>query len=117
MSASIKCHIKCFKYLLELSQFADSELLEVEEVVQELVNKIDASLKSAGGPVEKLESSNFRSLLLEMLEKDVLKKFNYINNFDGIEDEITRDNICYIFVSYSFFQNILLEDKNYHKRM
>lgn len=47
-----------------------------------------------------------------MVEKNVIKKFNYSANFDGMEDEVTPDNICFIFINYSFYQNILLEQKD-----
>ena len=29
-----------------------------------------------------------------------------------MEDEVTADNICFIFINYSFYQNILLEQKD-----
>ena len=65
---------------------------------------------------EKLESTNFRELLVEMVEKNVIKKFNYSVKYDGIEDEVKPENICSIFVNYSFYQNILLQEKNPEKR-
>jgi hypothetical protein len=36
--------------------------------------------------------------------------------YDGLEDEINPQNICSIFVHYSFYQNILLEDRGMDRR-
>jgi hypothetical protein len=35
-----------------------------------------------------LKSDNFKELLLEMVEKNVIKRFNYAAKFDGLEDQI-----------------------------
>lgn len=51
-----------------------------------------------------------------MVEKNVIKKFNYSAKYDGLEDEVTFDNICAIFVNYSFYQNILLAEKDSRQR-
>lgn len=44
-----------------------------------------------------------------MVEKNVIKKFDYSAKYDGLEDEVKEDNICSIFVNYAFYQNILLQ--------
>lgn len=36
--------------------------------------------------------------------------------FDGVEDEISADNICSIYVNYAFYQNILLLEKSHKRR-
>lgn len=51
-----------------------------------------------------------------MVEKNVIKKFNFSANFDGVEDEVSPDNICSIFVNYAFYQNILLAEKDTQRR-
>ena len=59
-----------------------------------------------------LKSSNFKELLLEMMEKNVIKRFNYSAKFDGLEDQVTAENVCSQYINYAFYQNILLLDKN-----
>ena len=46
-----------------------------------------------------------------MVEKIVIKRFNYNAQFDGVEDQVTPSNICSQYVNYSFYQNILLLEK------
>lgn len=50
-----------------------------------------------------------------MVEKNVIKKFDFSVKFDGVEDEVQEDNICSIFVNYAFYQNILLQEKDQRK--
>lgn len=47
-----------------------------------------------------------------MVEKNVIKRFNFSAKFDGIEDQVTPENICSQYVNYAFYQNILLLEKN-----
>lgn len=47
-----------------------------------------------------------------MVEKNVIKRFNFSAKFDGIEDQVTAENICSQYVNYAFYQNILLLEKN-----
>ncbi len=47
-----------------------------------------------------------------MMEKNVIKRFNYSAKFDGLEDQVSPQNICSQYVNYAFYQNILLLDKN-----
>jgi len=63
-----------------------------------------------------LKSDNFKSLLLEMMEKNVIKRFNYSAKFDGLEDQVGPENICSQYVNYAFYQNILLLEKNSQSR-
>ena len=52
-----------------------------------------------------------------MVEKNVIKRFNYSAKFDGLEDEVNPQNICSQYVNYAFYQNILLLEKGaLHKR-
>ncbi len=51
-----------------------------------------------------------------MVEKNVIKRYDLATRFDGVEDEITPDNICSIYVNYAFYQNILLLEKSHNKR-
>lgn len=43
-----------------------------------------------------------------MLAKNILKKFNNRSKFDGLEDEITMNNISLRFVKYAYYQNLFL---------
>ena len=43
-----------------------------------------------------------------MLAKNILKKFNNRSRFDGLEDEITINNISLRFVNYAYYQNLFL---------
>jgi hypothetical protein len=43
-----------------------------------------------------------------MVEKNVIKRFNFSAKFDGVEDQVTPQNICSQYVNYAFYQNILL---------
>lgn len=49
-----------------------------------------------------------------MVEKNVIKRFNYSAKFDGMEDQVSPENICSQYVNYAFYQNILLLEKNSH---
>ena len=51
-----------------------------------------------------------------MVEKNIIKKFKISVRYDGIEDEVTPENICSRFVNYAFYQNILLQERNPEKR-
>ena len=51
-----------------------------------------------------------------MVEKNVIKRYDLATRFDGVEDEITPDNICSIYVNYAFYQNILLLEKSHKRR-
>ncbi len=51
-----------------------------------------------------------------MMEKNIIKRFNYSAKFDGIEDQVGPENICSQYVNYAFYQNILLLEKNSHSK-
>jgi hypothetical protein len=51
-----------------------------------------------------------------MVEKNVIKRFNFSAQFDGIEDQVNPQNICSEYVNYAFYQNILLLEKNTHNK-
>ena len=43
-----------------------------------------------------------------MLAKDILKKFNSRNMFDGVQDQINSTNITLRFIKYAYYQNLFL---------
>jgi hypothetical protein len=115
-SSAIESYLVCLKFFVKLSVLKKEEIEEVKLIIKKISNKVDESLVIKADNNEKLESSNFRELLLEMVEKNVIKKFNQSVKYDGIEDEVEFNNICSVFVNYSFYQNILLEEKDQRKR-
>ena len=51
-----------------------------------------------------------------MLAKNILKKFNTRDMFDGVEDEIDNTNITLRFIKYAYYQNLfLVRSKNNNK--
>ena len=110
-SSQTESYMICLKYLIKLSVFKREEEKEVERLIKTITAEIAKSLAVVGENNTKLESANFRQLLLEMVEKNVIKKFDFSVKYDGIEDEVNSDNICSIFVNYAFYQNILVEEK------
>ena len=51
-----------------------------------------------------------------MLAKNILKKFNNRSRFDGLEDELTINNISLRFVKYAYYQNLFLFKRINHEK-
>ncbi len=108
----MEAHLVCMKLLIELGIVESGEERKVEQNIFEIVETITDSLKSVSNNHIRLDSRDFKSLLLEMVEKNVIKRFDTSTKFDGIEDEVVPENICSIYVNYYFYQNILLLGKS-----
>lgn len=80
--------------------------------MKSIVKRISQSLQLQNDVKIELKSDNFKELLLEMVEKNVIKRFNHSAKFDGVEDQVSPENICSQYVNYAFYQNILLLEKN-----
>ena len=98
--------------MIELGVFGVEENKTIIDIIKSIVKRISQSLQLQNEVKIELKSNNFKELLLEMVEKNVIKRFNYSAQFDGVEDQVTRENICSQYVNYAFYQNILLLEKN-----
>jgi hypothetical protein len=111
-SWDIEAALICLRYMIELGVFGVEESEQIIELIKSIVKRISQSLQLQNETKIVLKSNNFKELLLEMVEKNVIKRFNYSAKFDGIEDQVTPQNICSEYVNYAFYQNILLLEKN-----
>lgn len=94
--------------MIQLGVFGVEENEKIIELIKSIVKRISQSLQLQNETKIELKSDNFKELLLEMVEKNVIKRFNYSAKFDGIEDQVNPQNICSQYVNYAFYQNILL---------
>jgi hypothetical protein len=103
--------------MIQLGTFGVEENEKIIDLIKNIVKRMGQSLQLQNEMKITLKSDNFKSLLLEMMEKNVIKRFNYSAKFDGLEDQVGPENVCSQYVNYAFYQNILLLNKNSsHKR-
>lgn len=74
----------CLKYTIELNIFTSSESDYIESLLNNFIKKISTSLQLVNETTVTLESSNFKELLLEMVEKNVIKRYDQASKFDGV---------------------------------
>ena len=110
----IEAALTCTHVMIELGVVGVGPESGIVELITSIVKRISESLQLQNEVKMELRETNFKQLLLEMVEKNVIKRFNYSAKFDGLEDEVTPQNICSQYVNYAFYQNILLLDKGSH---
>jgi hypothetical protein len=81
--------LMCLKEMIELNIFTNKESQYIDQLLSSIIKKISSSLQLTNEVNVTLESGNFKTLLLEMVEKNVIKRYDYSTRFDGIEDEIS----------------------------